>query len=436
MTVLAMAAALTRRGDRAGAGREALGRGRLVVRAGARSAAATGTCATWSSPATRCPRSSTWGRSRCRTPSGCRRRGPTSASLHYATDTGVWRDYFVPGLHDAFGALWPLVVVGAVAGGAAGARLGPRPGRALDRRRRPLRPPRLPLHAAQRRRRRGRTGRLRDQHPLRPAGPAGGLGAAAAAAVPRRPAAPVGAAGGPARRPPRHRPRRRRPPRPARASSRCWSSSLAVAGARRRCSAPVRAPRRQPVVVVGGFAALALLVVAIGYPVQRHYLGDRFATPARTNDPRHGPRLRLPLGARHRRRPHRPRRHHRRLPRLRLLRHRPLQRVLYLGARGPHGAFNAIPTCAAFRAAVNAADLDYLVTAPFLNFIHPGEPIPSPEAGWLRGEPAVEPILRSGRSPSGRCTGRLDPAACGPANAPPARKSRQQPAILIAAAAG
>ena len=30
--------------------------------------------------------------------------------VHYATDTGVWRDYFAPGLHDAFGGLWPLVV--------------------------------------------------------------------------------------------------------------------------------------------------------------------------------------------------------------------------------------------------------------------------------------------------------------------------------------
>ena len=75
-------------------------------------------------------------------------------------------------------------------------------------------------------------------------------------------------------------------------------------------------------------------------------------------------------------------------------------RVVYLGEKGPHGAFNAIPTCRGFRAAVNAADLDYLVTAPFLNFIHPGTPVPSPEAGWLRGEPR-SPILAAARSPSG-----------------------------------
>ena len=84
-------------------------------------------------------------------------------------------------------------------------------------------------------------------------------------------------------------------------------------------------------------------------------------------------------------------------------------RVLYLGAEGPHGAFNAIPTCADFRAAVNAADLDYLVTTPFLNFIQPSAPIRSPEAGWLRGEPAVVPIDRSGPVTVWRVRGRLDP---------------------------
>jgi hypothetical protein len=93
-------------------------------------------------------------------------------------------------------------------------------------------------------------------------------------------------------------------------------------------------------------------------------------------------------------------------------------RVIYLGMKGPHGAFNAIPTCRAFRAAVNAADLDYLVTAPFLNFIHTDNPISSPEAGWLRGEPAVTPISRSGAVTVWRVRGPLDPAACGPANAP------------------
>ncbi|HET6571169.1 MAG TPA: hypothetical protein VFG58_06760, partial [Solirubrobacterales bacterium] len=93
-------------------------------------------------------------------------------------------------------------------------------------------------------------------------------------------------------------------------------------------------------------------------------------------------------------------------------------RVLYLGAEGSHGAFDAIPTCAGFRSAVDDADLDYLVTAPFLNFIEPGSPVPSPEARWLRGEAAATPVQRSGPVTVWRIDGRLDPAACGPANGP------------------
>jgi hypothetical protein len=93
-------------------------------------------------------------------------------------------------------------------------------------------------------------------------------------------------------------------------------------------------------------------------------------------------------------------------------------RVRYLGEEGPHGGFNAISTCAAFRTAVNEADLDYLVTAPFLNFLHPGDPITSPEVRWLRGERAVRPILRSGPVTVWEVRGELDPAGCGPRNAP------------------
>ena len=58
----------------------------------------------------------------------------------------------------------------------------------------------------------------------------------------------------------------------------------------------------------------------------------------------------------------------------------------------------------------NAADLDYLVTTPFLNFIDPGTPIPSPEAKWLRGDPAAKPINRSGPVTVWKLEGKLDPS--------------------------
>ncbi len=41
---------------------------------------------------------------------------PDFSIAHYATDTGIWRDYFEPGLHQAFGALWPVVLLAALAG--------------------------------------------------------------------------------------------------------------------------------------------------------------------------------------------------------------------------------------------------------------------------------------------------------------------------------
>ena len=93
--------------------------------------------------------------------------------------------------------------------------------------------------------------------------------------------------------------------------------------------------------------------------------------------------------------------------------------VVYLGEEGPHGAFNAIPTCQAFRAAVNDADLDYLVTSPFLNFIHPEQPDPLARGALAarRERRDAGPPQRPGHRLEGRRS-RLDPAACGPANAP------------------
>jgi hypothetical protein len=173
------------------------------------------------------------------------------------------------------------------------------------------------------------------------------------------------------------------------------------------------------------FAGLALVVAAIGYPVQRHYLGDRFGPGS--GIPGYGLDsayvwAREKTGAR-----------------IGLVGTTAgfvgygfygtdlSNDVSYLGVSGPHGAYNAIPTCSAFRAAVNDADLDYLVTSPFLNYIHTDEPVRSPEAGWLRGEAAVSPVLHNEEVTVWGVDGRLDPAACGPENAP-LRRIPQQPA--------
>ncbi len=98
---------------------------------------------------------------------------------------------------------------------------------------------------------------------------------------------------------------------------------------------------------------------------------------------------------------------------------------MYHGEPGPHGAFDAIPTCEAFRAAVNAADLDYPVTSQLLNFIHPGKPVSSPEARLLRGAGGAVPYFNEGPVTVWKVTGPLK-SRCGPANAP-LRKIPQTP---------
>jgi hypothetical protein len=354
---------------------------------------------------------------------------PDFSIAHYATDTAVWRDYFGPGLDNAFGALWPLVVLAAVAGGLVALLRGsPRILRWIGA---------VTLF--------GLLAYLFT--PLSAAGAEGapvGFGINIRYAIPALLAGltllPVALLG-------RDRTRGQVLP------SLLLFVLLATLVATNRADAVVRDPDRLAAwaiallfvlipaallygrrrgfsrsTLVGGFAALALLIAAVGYPVQRDYLNDRFANadaasaiPGMHLDSAYrwaggieDARIGLAGSS------------------AGFLQHGFYgtdlsNRVRYLGRKGPHGAFNAIPTCAGFRAAVNAAELDYLVTAPFLNFIEPGNPVPSPEAGWLRGEPAVTPVDREGPVTVWSVGGHLDPGACGPANAP-LRRIPQQPA--------
>jgi hypothetical protein len=365
---------------------------------------------------------------------------PDFTIAHYATDTGVWGEYFAPGLHDAFGLLWPLVIAGALAGALL----------ALLRRGEPV----LRWMGAV-----ALFGLL--AYLFTPLSASGAEGAPVGFGINIRYAIPALLAGLvllPVALP-------LSPRRPSSASGgsrlsgdgpqgRAWAEFAAhrrewgVAAAllllllvTNRADAVLRDPARvfawalaallvlipaallvarrrgaSRSLVAAGAGALALAVIAIGYPVERHYLRERFAPGSEipgmhlesayawargTSDARiglagttagfleygfYGTDL--------------------------------SNDVSYLGEEGPDGAFNAIPGCARFRAAVNAAALDYLVTAPFLNFIHPDQPVTSPEARWLRGERAVTPIVRSGPVTVWRVDGRLDPSACGPRNRP------------------
>ena len=342
---------------------------------------------------------------------------PDFSIVHYATDTGVWRHYFSPGLHEAFGALWPLVVAGA----ALAALVALVSGR--DRIVRWIGGIAL-------------FGLL--AYLFTPLSAAGAEGEPVGFGINIRYVIPALLAGIVLLPLPRFFDDRRRqwglmavlvvvflvsdrPDDALHDSARVFALLFVVLAVVVPAGLWLLRERRgAQLAFAGGLAVLALAIVAIGYPVQRHYLDGRFANTGSREEQIPG----MDLDSTYR--------WARGIEDARIglagttagfagygLYGTDLSNeVRYLGAEGPHGAFNAIPTCSQFRAAVNAADLDYLVTSPFLNFLHPGDPISSPEARWLRGEGAVSPVLRSGPVTVWKVAGPLDPGACGPANAP------------------
>jgi hypothetical protein len=336
---------------------------------------------------------------------------------HYALDTDVWRHYFAPGLHEAFGGLWPLVVFAA----AAAALLAIFRGR--DRILRWVGAVAL-------------FGLL--AYLFTPLSAAGAEGEPVGFGINIRYVIPALLAGivllPLERRLDGRRPQwwllgalvlvflvTDRPDEALHDPARVFALLFVlVAVGVPALLLHARSRGMRAGAATAAVAALLLAAVAIGYPLQRHYLDGRFANAGSRDEQIPG----MDLSGAYR--------WARDVDRSRIglagttagfagygfygadL----TNEVRYLGQEGPHGAFNAIPTCSAFRAAVNAADLDYLVTAPFLNFLHPGDPIPSPEARWLRGEKAVHPILRRDGVAVWKVRGRLDPRACAPRNAP------------------
>ena len=342
---------------------------------------------------------------------------PDFSVAHYATDTGVWREYFAPGLHDGFGALWPLVVGGAVLAALVALIWG------RDRIVRAIGAVALFGFFA---------------YLFTPLSAAGAEGAPEAFRINIRYLYGALLAGLVLMPLPRTFDRGRR---------RWWllGALLLVLLLTDRADSVARDPDRgfallvvvllvlvpaalllsrsrgaSRGIVLGGSAALALAIVAVGYPVQRHYLDERFrnevaaeAIPGMDLDfayrwARDVEDSQIGLAGTTAG-----------FARYGFYGTDLSNRVVYLGEKGPHGAFNPIPSCRAFRAAVNAADLDYLVTAPFLNFTDPDQPISSPEARWLRGAgPAVVPIGSSGPVTVWEVRGELDPDSCRAFNAP------------------
>jgi len=340
---------------------------------------------------------------------------PGYSISHYLTDTGVWHHYFVPGMHDAFGVLWPLLLIGAVAACLVAIVAG------RDKLIRWIGGCALFALVA---------------YLFTPLGAAGAEGAPVGFAINIRYVIPALLAALVLLPLPRFLDGEKRqwgliavltlvylvtdrPDHGLHDKARLFALAFVIVFVAvptliclaRRDGLPAR-------LVAASLAALAVAAVALGYPVQRHYLNHRFANlTAETSVP--GMDLDDPYRW------------------ARSVRDARIglagstagfasygfygpdlsNQVIYLGEPGPHGAFNAIATCQGFREAVNAAELDYLVTSPFLNFIHTSKPVPSPEARWLRGAGGVKPYFNEGRVTVWKVTGPLKPN-CTPANAP------------------
>ena len=164
------------------------------------------------------------------------------------------------------------------------------------------------------------------------------------------------------------------------------------------------------------------MLIAIGYPVQRNYFETASPSPTSSGSmsPTPGRTRRATSTSGWRARPPASWASASTAPTL-------SNDVDYLGREAPKGGFDAIPTCEEFRRAVNEAGLDYLVTAPFLNFIDPGRTITSPETRWLRGAGGLTVIRHDGAVRVWRVDGPLQ-ERCGPQNRP-LREVPDQPGI-------
>lgn len=300
--------------------------------------------------------------------------------LSYLTDGSVWSDWFLPGLHGALTILWPVILALVFAGLSLCLVHGSRPPRSrfepdsapnLDRGRD------LALVLA------GLTGLAVIVAwliaPTSASGPDGmprgfesGLRYLAPALVLGLALLPVA--------PPLRR----------------YTTSLSFPGHK---AGKLKLGRRRRLAVISG---LALLAIAAGYPIQRHYLRDRYANPTfaapglnaafkwangisdariATTSTRQYPLFGTDLS----------------------------NHVQYVGETRPHGGFVAPSTCRRWRELLDEGDYDYVIATR--DRIEPSKP-PYPEtAQWTEGVGA-EVILRKPPTIIFKLTKPLDPSAC------------------------
>jgi hypothetical protein len=150
-------------------------------------------------------------------------------------------------------------------------------------------------------------------------------------------------------------------------------------------------------------AVLAFFVaVAVGYPIQRHYLESRYSNPEFTT-----PGLNAAF------------KWSRSISGARIAttstRQYPLfgtdlsNHVQFVGASTPHGGFAAPLTCRSWRRELNAGNYDYVIATR--DRIEPNKPPYPPAVRWTKA-PQAKVVLRKPPTVIFQLTGPLDPSAC------------------------
>jgi hypothetical protein len=149
-------------------------------------------------------------------------------------------------------------------------------------------------------------------------------------------------------------------------------------------------------------AILVVLAIVVGYPVQRHYLQNRYRDPTFTT-----PGLNAAFAWA------------RDVSSVRIAttstRQYPLfgtdlsNRVAYVGTEEPHGGFEAAKSCPEWRRLLNEGHYDYVVAS--WDRIEAGQPPFPPEVRWTES-PGAKVVLKKAPTVVFRLTGPLDPATC------------------------
>jgi hypothetical protein len=286
--------------------------------------------------------------------------------LGYLTDGSIWSDWFLPGLHHALWLLWPLLVLAALGG--------------------------LVLAL------------VRGVPPQRVAALVGLAGAVAWLVAPTSASGPDGM------------------PRGFESGLRYLTPALVLGLALLPAVLPARvrlgkghpsngrilktpsqlARRLSGRGVPHALLAMLLLAVAIGYPIQRHYLADRYKDPTFTT-----PGLNAAFAWA------------RDVSDSRIAttstRQYPLfgtdlsNQVQYLGLEQPHGGFEAPTTCHQYLQLLNEGNYDYAIATR--DRLEPGKPSYPPLAKWLENAGA-QTILRKPPTVVFKLPRTLNPSAC------------------------